>query len=1072
MDIQTLYNLFQATFQPDPNVRIQAELQLKQLEGTQGALLASMQIIGSEDSVLHVRQAASIYFKNAVKRYWFETESTPAHLKISESDKDAIKGSILQLLASAPQIVRTQLLTVLGTILSNDFPAKYPGYLTQVQSLLQSQDPKIVFVGLLALKEVTRVYKFKVSDREPVDEIIATFFPAIQQIGTGLISANNVEAAEMLKIIFKCYHHTIQIDLSERLRDNASLVPWGTLFIQMVEKPVPTEGLPTDLEELEKHPWWKAKRWAYQCLNRLYTRYGNPTALTSESKFKPFANSFIVNFAPNILTAYLKQVELWVAKQAWLSPRVLCLMGNFFEESVKDKHIWSMMKPHSETLITHFVFPQLCFTSEDEALWVDDPVEYVHAKIDVLEDFTSPSTAATNFMTVMARYRQNAFMQILALANSVLQKYNESPAEAKNPREKDGALVMIGALAPLILRKKSLSSMMEPFFVNHVFPEFKSQYPFLRARACEMVNQFSDLDFEDSNNVAFAFTSLMESLRDSQLPVKVTAALALRPMIRHEAVCEAMKPHLQFIMHELLAMTNQIDVDTLSEVMDEFVEVFAQDLAPFAVQLCEQLRDTFLRICADMGPNADGVEALTDRAIDEASDKTMAAMGVLKTMGTLILSLESTPEVLNQLEIALLPVITFTLQNAIIDLFDGVFEIIDSCTFSAKAISANMWGVFELIYKTFKESALDFMEEMLPSLDNYISYGKDVFSTNENVQHTIYDIIESVMKSDRLGENDRVQACKLAESLMLNCRGHVDKYIAPILNLVFHYLAPEEGIQTIEFRVQALEVVMNALYYNAPVTLRLLEENGWTQRFLTVWFTNLDKFSRVHDKKLSIFALCSILNVPVAQLPPALQSGWPQILNGILTNFEGLPVAQAKRKEMEKMYNIGSDDDSDDDSDADSNADDDSDDDDEEGQTALEAALAGDDDVEEEWVDDEEDVYDEGHEYLEYLAQQASKTRAAKASGDDEEDEEEDDEEDFGDLEEEIYFESPLDDLDPYIVFREVFTGLQQHNPASYAELTKETTPEQQEYIIQLINVGEVNATAAAENAAAAAAEA
>ncbi|KAG0058926.1 hypothetical protein BGZ90_004701 [Linnemannia elongata] len=1070
MDIQTLYNLFQATFQPDPNIRIQAELQLKQLEGTQGALLASMQIIGSEDSVLHVRQAASIYFKNAVKRYWFETESTPAHLKISESDKDTIKGSILQLLASAPQIIRTQLLTVLGTILSNDFPAKYPGYLSQVQSLLQSQDPKIVFVGLLALKEVTRVYKFKVSDREPVDEIIATFFPAIQQIGTGLISANNVEAAEMLKIIFKCYHHTIQIDLSERLRDNASLVPWGTLFIQMVEKPVPTEGLPTDLEELEKHPWWKAKRWAYQCLNRLYTRYGNPTALTSESKFKPFANSFIVNFAPNILTAYLKQVELWVAKQAWLSPRVLCLMGNFFEESVKDKHIWSMMKPHSETLITHFVFPQLCFTSEDEALWVDDPVEYVHAKIDVLEDFTSPSTAATNFMTVMARYRQNAFMQILALANSVLQKYNESLAEAKNPREKDGALVMIGALAPLILRKKSLSSMMEPFFVNHVFPEFKSQYPFLRARACEMVNQFSDLDFEDSNNVAFAFTSLMESLRDSQLPVKVTAALALRPMIRHEAVCEAMKPHLQFIMHELLAMTNQIDVDTLSEVMDEFVEVFAQDLAPFAVQLCEQLRDTFLRICADMGPNAEGVEAITDRAIDEASDKTMAAMGVLKTMGTLILSLESTPEVLNQLEIALLPVITFTLQNAIIDLFDGVFEIIDSCTFSAKAISANMWGVFELIYKTFKESALDFMEEMLPSLDNYISYGKDVFSTNENVQHTIYDIIESVMKSDRLGENDRVQACKLAESLMLNCRGHVDKYIAPILNLVFHYLAPEEGIQTVEFRVQALEVVMNALYYNAPVTLRLLEENGWTQRFLTVWFANLDKFSRVHDKKLSIFALCSILNVPVAQLPPALQSGWPQILNGILTNFEGLPVAQAKRKEMEKMYNIGSDDDSDEDSDADSNAGDDSDDDDdEEEQNALEAALAGDDDVEEEWVDDEEDVYDEGHEYLEYLAQQASKTRAAKAAGGDEEEEEEDDEEDFGDLEEEIYFESPLDDLDPYIVFREVFTGLQQHNPASYAELTKETTPEQQEYIIQLINVGEVNATAAAENAAAAA---
>jgi len=51
------------------------------------------------------------------------------------------------------------LITVLGVILSNDFPSKYPGYLATVQTLLQSQDPKIVFVGLLALKEVLRVYK-------------------------------------------------------------------------------------------------------------------------------------------------------------------------------------------------------------------------------------------------------------------------------------------------------------------------------------------------------------------------------------------------------------------------------------------------------------------------------------------------------------------------------------------------------------------------------------------------------------------------------------------------------------------------------------------------------------------------------------------------------------------------------------------------------------------------------------------------------------------------------------------------------------------------------------------------
>lgn len=70
-----------------------------------------------------------------------------------------------------------------------------------------------------------------------------------------------------------------------------------------------------------------------------------------------------------------------------------------------------------------------------------------------MEDFDSPTTAAVNFMTIMARYRENAFMQVIALANNVLQKYNDAPAEAKNPREKDGALFMIGSLSSLIVRK-------------------------------------------------------------------------------------------------------------------------------------------------------------------------------------------------------------------------------------------------------------------------------------------------------------------------------------------------------------------------------------------------------------------------------------------------------------------------------------------------------------------------------------------------------------------------------------------------------------------------------------------
>jgi hypothetical protein len=165
--------------------------------------------------------------------------------------------------------------------------------------------------------------------------------------------------------------------------------------------------------------------------------------------------------------------------------------------SIKHKATWQIIKPHTETLVAHFIFPQLCFSAEDEELWNDDPVEYVHKKVDPLDDIHSPVTNASNLLISLARDRKkHTFMGILGFINSVLNKYLETPDEQKNGREKDGALNMIACLSYQVLQKKSpVAGMMENFFVTHVIPEFKSRFPYLRARACDITRQFSDLDF-------------------------------------------------------------------------------------------------------------------------------------------------------------------------------------------------------------------------------------------------------------------------------------------------------------------------------------------------------------------------------------------------------------------------------------------------------------------------------------------------------------------------------------------------------------------------------------------------
>lgn len=77
--------------------------------------------------------------------------------------------------------------------------------------------------------------------------------------------------------------------------------------------------------------------------------------------------------------------------------------------------------------------------------------------------------------------------------------------------------------------------------------------------------------------------------------------------------------------------------------------------------------------------------------------------------------------------------------------------------------------------------------EMLPALDNFISYGSDAIKARPDYKMMILDIYATAMKSDMLGENDRVNACKLIESYMQNLRGEVDDVSDRMLSTAIGY---------------------------------------------------------------------------------------------------------------------------------------------------------------------------------------------------------------------------------------------------------------------------------------------
>ncbi|KAJ3205405.1 hypothetical protein HK099_000832, partial [Clydaea vesicula] len=972
---------------PNQAIRSEAEELLKNAEKEDGFLTLLMQLVGMPET------------DPAIKTARWESLDKSKTL-VGPQDRAFIKANILNAIVHVDAKLRILFAACLNNILATEYPQDWPEFLPTVKTIIQSDDTNVVHAGLSILWEVISLYRFKAAEkRAPLHHIVSETFSTLLLISQKLLPRSEPQAGAMMHKILKTYYASIEYELSFIQQNSDSLIPWGNLFIQMIEKEIPVDLTPSDIAEREKFSWWKAKKWAYHSIYHLFVKYCVQPQSTKKSVYTEFSKNFITNFVPTIVQCYLKQVKLLIAG-TWMSNRTKQQLSLLLTDCIKQKNTWLMIKPDLEPIVVSYIFPQLCVTDVDLEEWENDPVEYIQRKLDPMEDCRSSVAAAQGLLSSLVKYHfKQTFMSIINFVNGILQSYNSTPIEQRNPKQKDGAIHLVSCLARDILGKKSpIKDQIESFLATNVLPELRSSHPYLRVRACDvlikfetaMVSREGDL-IKGRENVQFIFDSLLACLQDSDLPVRVWGALTLRDFLQYESIREGLKPHVPGIMQVLLNLTNEIDMDTLSQTMESIAATYPEQLAPFAVQLGGQLRDSYLRIVGDINIDDD-----TDEALDEQADKTMAAIGIMKTISTLVISLDSSPQILQELELAVGPVVYTTLQNGILDLYDDAFEIIDAFTFCMKSVSPTMWSFFPLIHKAFKTDAFDYLEEMLPSLDNYLSFGKNVIIHNKEYQMMAFDIAQSTFKYKDAGEADYIRACQLFESMLLNLQGYIDEFIPQILETALQHLNNIADFKTTSFKVHCLEVVINSLYYSPLMTLSYLEQKGVTLVIFQTWFKELESFKRVHDKKLSILTICKIISYKYENLPQSIQSIWGMILDGALRLFSDYPAAVETRKKTAKMYEGG----------------------DSEGDYEEE--------IYEEEYENEDDEEDNGvgedEKYVEFLHNAAE---AAKIKEEEEQDNyESDDEWGVVGLEEDPFFVSVLDQIDPYIAFQDTLSAI------------------------------------------------
>jgi hypothetical protein len=305
----------------------------------------------------------------------------------------------------------------------------------------------------------------------------------------------------------------------------------------------------------------------------------------------------------------------------------------------------------------------------------------------MMDEYYSAKVAAMQIIVDLGKYRSskhlNFIMQFLA---SKLLAYQQSTN--KNYAEKDGVLLVIGWLESK-LKSKAWKAQLEPMIVSHILPEFESPAPFLRAKACWIFGQYYDAPFQNNDNFLKGLSGVVKCLEEKQLPIKIQAALAMRFLLQTENAKEPIRKILPQLLTIYMNLMKEMDNDTLVNTLEILIEVYSEDMKPFALQMTEQLRNTFLNLETKSNVDDEG----------QAEDAGMAAIECLGAIQTLLQAVGDHPEMFPELEKCLMPLLLKLVHPDATEFFEETCKIISFLTFYNPSISQEMW--YDVILLSF-----------------------------------------------------------------------------------------------------------------------------------------------------------------------------------------------------------------------------------------------------------------------------------------------------------------------------------------------------------------------------------
>ncbi|VDL81059.1 unnamed protein product [Schistocephalus solidus] len=616
----------------------------------------------------------------------------------------------------------------------------------------------------------------------------------------------------------------------------------------------------------------------------------------------------------------------------------------------------------------------------------------------------NPADAACTFISDACSKRKGILDKSMQYCIQVLS------SDAK-PEAKDGVLNLVGTVCDTLLKNKTYKNQLESFLITHVLPLFDAPEGYRRARACWLLGKLSRAEFGNTSLLCQAAEATRRLMCfDTDLPVRVSAANTVFALIRdQDETRKVMLSHLPDLVMQLIKLLRETEFDDLNSVLREIMIHYTTEIQPVAIHMLQELSATFVKLVG-VAENGDASETNAAGDVEYNEEKEyqcLVATGVMENIETLMQVMEEQEELIASAEPVIIQLVQIILKHNVTDFYDEAFSLI--CSLTCTKISPLMWSVFDWLYEAYEKDAEDCFASMMPTLHNYVTVDPKGFISAPHRVEMLISMCTKSLDSDEDESNEAVHAAKMLEVLIINFRGQMDAVIPKFVELALTKLT--QSSTNVELRMICLQVVIAAIVSSRSIVLPILSTHNWPgtetpiiENFLRIWLENISRFTGLHDRRVCVLGLCTLLSLRDEERPPAVNKLSTQYLPALLLLLNGLKDAYALKAQEENE----------DDDDEDDDDDDDDDDDEDQAEEALES--------------DEDVIDEEGARYLELL-------EAVEADASDSDDDDDDFDADSV-LEE---FDTDLDKdeckMDEYVTFYQLMTDMEQSHPGWYQQL-------------------------------------